>query len=173
MDPFTIITGTVGLLDVCLRLVSYLKDVQESAGKVEEEIAALLSEIDALLSVHRSLKDFWDAKYKAVPGLLASKKDEIRVDGLWKEVATNLRECRTTVDKLEVLLKEIIGKDGNAKVSGKIDGIRKQLRKQSKDPEFLRVRQRLSNSQGSLQMLLTALNLWVDTFHKAYNTNPL
>ena len=167
MDPFSIFIGSVGFLDVFFRVLTAIKDVYQAADKVEEEIAALSADIDALLSVHCSLKDFYDTKWKAVPASLASENDGIRVDGLWKEVAANLRDCRATVAKLEGLLKEIIGKDGKAKGGGKIDRIRKQLRKRSKDPDFLQLRQRLSNAQGSLQMLLTALNLWVGTFYKA------
>jgi hypothetical protein len=159
MDPFTLITGTVGLLDVCMRVVGYLNNVRVSAGKVEAEIKALSLEINTLLAVYHSLQDFWTTKHKANLGPRASGEEEIRIDSLWNGVITNLKECQVTVGQLEELLKEIIGKDGDAKVSGKIDGIRKQLRKQSKDSDFPQIRQRLSNLQGSLQLLLTALNL--------------
>lgn len=126
---------------------------------MEEAIAALVAEIDALLSVHRSLNDFWDANCKAARAPLEAKSHQNRVDGLWKEVATNLRDCEANVFKLEGLLNEIIGKDGKIQGSGKIDRIRKQLRKRSRDSDFLQLHQRLANVQGSLQMLLTALNL--------------
>lgn len=159
MDPFTLITGTVGLLDVCIRVVGYLNNIRASAGKVEQEIEALSLEINTLLAVYHSLRDFWTTKRKAIPSSRASEDDKIRIDSLWDGVIANLNKCEVTVGQLEKLLKEIIGKDGSAKVSGKIDGIRKQLRKQSKDSDFPQIRQRLSNFQGSLQLLLTALNL--------------
>jgi hypothetical protein len=63
------------------------------------------------------------------------------------------------VQKLEALLKEVIGKIG-PKVMGKFDGIKKQLRKQSKDQDYMEVRHRLSNYQAAgLQMLLIAVSV--------------
>ena len=159
MDPFSIIVGSVSFLDVCIRVISAIEDVYKEADKVEEEIEALSADINALLSIRRSLNDFWNTKCKAAGVPLASETDRTRADGLWKEVAINLQSCEATVLKLEGLLNEIIGKDGKRKGGGKIDRIRKQLRMRSKDPDFLQLRQRLSNAQGSLQMLLTALNL--------------
>jgi hypothetical protein len=47
-----------------------------------------------------------------------------------------LQKCKDIVNKLEELLKGIIGKDRNIKVSSKVDRIRKQLRKELKEPEF-------------------------------------
>lgn len=153
MDPFTLITGTVGLLDVCSRVVGYLNHVRTSAAKVEGEIIALSSEIETLLTAYRSLQEFLETKHK-VQGLRVPA-----IQTLWETVAANVQQCKATVDELERLLKEIVGKGGNTKVSGKVDGIRKQLRKESKDPDFPQIRQRLSNFQGSLQLLLTTLNL--------------
>ena len=152
MDPFSIVVGSVGFLDVCVRVISVIRDVYNGADRVEEAIAALKAEIDALLSVHHSLNNFWDANCKAAHAPLEAKSHQARVDGLWKEVATNLRDCEATIVNLEGLLNRII------------DRIRKHLRKRSRDSDFLRLRQRLANVQGSLQMLLTALNLWVGAF---------
>ena len=159
MDPFSIVVGSVGFLDVCVRVISVIRDVYNGADRVEEAIAALKAEIDALLSVHHSLNNFWDANCKAAHAPLEAKSHQARVDGLWKEVATNLRDCEATIVNLEGLLNRIIGKDGKTQGAGKIDRIRKHLRKRSRDSDFLRLRQRLANVQGSLQMLLTALNL--------------
>jgi hypothetical protein len=62
------------------------------------------------------------------------------------------------VQKLEALLKEVIGKNG-PKVTGKFGGIKKHLRKQSKDQYYMEVRHRLSNYQAGLQMLLIAVSV--------------
>jgi hypothetical protein len=61
MDPFPVITGTVGFIDVCWRAFGYLKSVEEAAGKVEDDITALSQEIQALITVHQSIVDVFEA----------------------------------------------------------------------------------------------------------------
>ncbi|KAH6672293.1 tetratricopeptide repeat domain-containing protein [Halenospora varia] len=156
MDPFSAIAGSVGLIDVCFRVGSYLKSVEESAGKVEEEIAALSHDIDTLVGVYESLEEIWLAHQNLLSG--AEKPDAMYANNLWRDVFANLKDCRKTVEKLEILLEGIVGKNG-PKVTSKLDGIRKQLRLQSREAELDQIRHRLTNSQASLQLLLTALNL--------------
>lgn len=154
-DPFSIIAGSAGLLDVCWRVFTYLKNVQAAAARVEEEITALLHEIEALILVNESIKDVFAAELKGSAG--ASVADPARLENLWRNTGRILEDCRATVEKLEELVKTIIGKEGS-KV-GRFDGFRKQARKQSKDEDFLQLRRQLTNYQGALQLLLTALNL--------------
>lgn len=60
--------------------------------------------------------------------------------------------------KLLDVLEAIIGQDG-PKVKSKFDGIKKAMRKQSKDSDLPQIRLRLTNNQASLQVVLTAINL--------------
>jgi len=156
MDPFSILAGTAGLLDVSIRVIQYLKQVEESAGKVEEDITALSQEINTLIIVNDSIETLWLANYEAVPG--SPFEDTTDVEDLWRKLASLLDECRKTAQNLEVLLIEVIGKSG-PKVSGKWDGIKKQLRKESKERDYVDVRHRLSSYQAGLQMLLSALSV--------------
>jgi hypothetical protein len=155
-DPFSIAIGTIGLLDVCWRVGSYLKEIEESAGKVEEEIAVLSREITSLISVNESIQKLREATDGAVPG--SSLNCEPLLQKLWAEVDANTDGCRAAVQKLEELLKEIIGKNG-PKVANKWDGIKKQLRSQSKGGELVQIHHRLSKYQASLHTLLAALNV--------------
>lgn len=155
-DPLSIIVGTVGLLDVCWRVGSYLKDVAGSAGKVDEEIAALSREITSLISVNESIQKLKEAADEAVSGI--SVDYELLIKQLWNEVDTTTEGCRATLVKLEELLKEIIGKNG-PKVVNKLDGIRKQVRRQSKDGDLVQIHHRLSKYEASLQTVLAALNV--------------
>jgi hypothetical protein len=59
MDPLSILTETVGLLDVSIRVIGYLKHLEEFANKVEEEIAALFQEINALIEVNNRIEVLW------------------------------------------------------------------------------------------------------------------
>jgi predicted AAA+ superfamily ATPase len=156
MDPFSILAGTAGLLDVSFRVIGYLKQVEEAAGKVEEEIAALSQEINALITVNDSIEALWRSNHDPAP--VSPLEEGADVKDLWGKLASLLQECRDTVQKLEALLKEVVGKNG-PKVTGKLDGIKKQLRKQSKDQDYMEVRHRLSNYQAGLQMLLIAVSV--------------
>jgi Txe/YoeB family toxin of Txe-Axe toxin-antitoxin module len=155
-DPFSIIVGTAGLLDISVRVVKFLKKVQASDAKVEKSIAMLLHEIEALLLVNKTLEDFWTAKGKA--SLPTGLSDPNYVHDLWRNAGIILADCKNTVEKLEVLVKSIIGTVG-IKVTGKIDSIKKQLRKESKEGDLEQLRRGLSRDQNILQLLLTALNL--------------
>jgi len=156
MDPFTILAGTAGLLDVSIRVIQYLKQVEESAGKVEEDITALSQEINTLVVVNDSIERLWLANHEAAP--VSPFEETTVVKDLWRKLASLLNECRETAQKLEVLLIKVVGKSG-PKVSGKWDGIRKQLRKESKERDYVDIRHRISSYQAGLQMLLSALSV--------------
>lgn len=154
-DPFSVIAGTAGLLDVCFRIFTYLKETQVGAARIEDDIAALMREIEGLIAVNQSIKTVFETELKPGPEPFAA---DARVEGLWRNIGNNLQDCQTLVQRLEALVRGIIGK-GGPKVVGKIDGFKKQMRKQSKNEDFHQVRLQLANHQSALQLLLSALNL--------------
>ena len=151
-DPFSIIVGTVGLADVCWRVVTYLKDVKGAAAKIEGHIADLLHELDALISVNESIKSIFPKNSK-------SAYDPEHVQSLWRNTGKVLQDCRIAMEKMEDLVIEIVGKE-RPKGPGRFDIYKKQMRKQSKDVEFGQLRLQLGTYQNALQMLLTAINLY-------------
>jgi hypothetical protein len=156
MDPFSILIGTAGLLDISFRVIGYLKQVEESACNVDAEIAALSQEINALINVNDAIDALWLANRDATRA--SPIEEAAATEDLWKKVGNLLKECRDAVEKLEALLKDVVGRNG-LKVSGKLDGLKKQLRRQSKDKEYGDVRLRLSSYQAGLQMLLSAISV--------------
>jgi hypothetical protein len=156
MDPFSIIAGTAGLLDIAVRLIAYIKEVEESAGKVDQEIASLSQEIESLASVNDSIERLWLRNRENPPGV--SLKDAAYVEDAWKQMGGLLQDCRVEAMKLEHYLREVVGKNGS-KVNGKWDGIKKHLRRHAKDGEYQQVRDRLSNHRDGIQILLGTLNM--------------
>lgn len=154
-DPFSIIVGTAGLLDVCYKVTTYLVEVQAAAGKVEGDIAALSKEIESLILVNQSL-ELWARGTQVLPGM--SLADSRHMEKLWDNIQTMLQDCRETVERLDFLLKQVIGKKGH-KVTGRVDGVRRVLRRQSKEKEFLQLRHQLSSYHNGLQLLLTTLSV--------------
>lgn len=153
-DPFSILASTVGLADVCVRAGFYLAQIKEAAGKVEEDVAALTHDIDSLKAVNESIAFFWRRHRTAVPPRMQTHNAD-PVQDTWKNVGINLRDCQNTVEKMESLLQEIICKDK----ARKFEGLRKALRKVSKEGDFEKLRRQLADYRGSLHLLFTTLDL--------------
>jgi hypothetical protein len=156
-DPFSILVGTAGLFDVCVRATAYLVQIKEAAGKVEEDIVALEDEIQALASVNESIKKYW-RKHRSVIPVRANAEDAVQIQDTWRDVGRYLLNCQETVKKMSLLLEAIIGK-APPKGAGKLDGLLKALRKQSKVGDFEKLRRQLADYRGSLHLLLSTINL--------------
>ncbi|KAL8860675.1 MAG: hypothetical protein Q9178_003028 [Gyalolechia marmorata] len=156
-DPFSIAAGTAGILDISWRIGSYLGKVKSAASKIERDLAALSFEVNALVGVTESIQSLWnDNREKPLDKLSPDVK---RIGKLWQDINLVLHGCRDVMGRLALLVEEVIGKDG-IEVQGKRDGIRKVLRKQSKDVEIHNFRQQITSHQNSLQLALSALNLY-------------
>ncbi|PVH78576.1 hypothetical protein DL98DRAFT_634269 [Cadophora sp. DSE1049] len=156
-DPFSVLAGSAGLLDVLFRVFNYIRATVDSAGRIEEELEGLSHDIQALTSINEAIRETYQQEGTRLPG--TSLADAGRVDNLWKNVGTLLKDCQAVVEKLDGLMSEVIGKGVSSKVTGKIDGLRKTLRRDKKDHEIKDTRIKLVSYQNSLQILLTALNL--------------
>lgn len=156
-DPFSIVAGTAGILDICWRVGSYLRSVKSAASKIELDLAALSFEVNALVSVTESIQSLWNDS----SGIALDSKvpDAKRIEELWQDINLALCGCRQVMGRLARLVDEVIGKNG-IEIQGKRDGIRKVLRKQAKDDEVRDIRQQITSHQNSLQLTLSALNLY-------------
>ena len=179
MDPFSVLTATVGLIDVCVRFGCYLRDVSAGAAKIEEEINTLSHDIDNLKIVNEAVQ----ASYSELPGYRNSEIESSKHVGmLWRNVSSNLESCRLIVEELEALVKGIIGKgplkdetktseskssesksseskSSESKLSRKLGGFMKQLRKQSKEGDFHKLRSRLTTYYNTIQLMLELI-IW-------------
>lgn len=156
-DPFSIIAGTTGILDVCWRVGSYLGRVKSAASKIERDLAALSYEVNGLIAVNESIQVLWNTNRDKPIDVLSP--DAKRIEGLWQDISLALLGSRDVMGRLALLVEEVIGKDG-IEVQGKRDGIKKALRKQSRDEEIREIRQQITSHQNGLQLTLSALNLY-------------
>lgn len=156
-DPFSIIASTVGLLDVCWRVGSYLSDVKAAAHNIESDLEGLQNEIDALRESNSVIEEL---QKKTTEAGLVSQLDQVpELRRIWKNIEENTRGCVAVVLKIEGEVKSIIGKSQQAKPKDRIDGIRKTIKRQSTDPQLARLHQSLSKYRQSSQMCLTALEM--------------
>jgi hypothetical protein len=155
-DPFSIVVGTIGVIEVCVHLGKYLQDVKAGAEEIVEEVEALFHEVGALRSVNESIKTTFEAEITQPPDV--TERDLKNVENLWRNTGSILKDCQSTLTKLHDLIVQVEGKDG-PKLLAKLDGLRKHLRKRSKEEDFLQIRRKLSNYHSALQVVLTALNM--------------
>ena len=162
-EPFSIITAAAGLIDVCWRFGCYLQNVRAGAAKIEDEIERLWRDIGALRAVNETVQ----ASYQALPSYLDSEfQRSEHVDRLWRNVSSNLESCRLVVEELEALVTDIVGKEPQKdehKILRKLGGFRKQLRKQSREGDFDRLRGRLNTYQSTIQLMLDLI-IWLAHF---------
>lgn len=156
MDPFSISVGTLALLQFSLQLGKYLKDVYDAAASFQEEIGSLLSEIQDLESVNKSIGHLQKSGFNGYTAGQSGLSHQDRE--IWQNTAKTLENCSKTVKRLQTVLQAITGKSG-LKVTGWRDGVKKALRKQAKDGELNEIRLKLSAYRASLNISLTLLNL--------------
>lgn len=157
MNPFSVITGTVGLLDVCWRVGSYLNDVKEAAKNIEADLQGLQDEIAALRRINQVIEDLEEKTKEA--GLISDLDQAPELKRIWKSIDENTQGCTAELVKLEEEVKRIMGKSQQAKPISKFDGFRKAVRRQSNDPQLSKFHHRLSQYHKSSQVCLTALDV--------------
>lgn len=161
-DPFSIIAGTAGLLDVCWKVGSYLVALKASAAKIERDLFSLSLEVSALVTVSESLQSLW--KVSSEKPIDEHSPHAVRIYQLWEDVSLALRGCGDVMARLVLLVEDVIGKDGIA-VHGKRDGLKKAFRKQCKDDDIREIRMQIASHQNSLQIALSALNMYSHLHH--------
>ena len=155
MDPFSIAVGTVGLLDVCFRLIKYLKDFEDAAAGIDREVQDLRRSLDAVTAVVVSINEAFKDKF--APSQTTADRDPC--DRLWRNVGTILGDCQVNLQRLEQIIVKIKGGEG-PKWASKLDGFKKQLRKQSVDDEYGRIREDLKCFLQALQTMLQIIESW-------------
>ncbi|KAL8759088.1 MAG: hypothetical protein Q9184_003729 [Pyrenodesmia sp. 2 TL-2023] len=155
-DPFSIVAGSVGLLDVCFRIGKYLYDAKIGADRVDEGIEALSHQVQAIQSVTESIQNVFEDGLAHATATVA--KNPSGIQSLWEEIGKNVTSCQATLAKLFALIKLIVGKESPTILS-KLDGLRRYLRKQAKEEEFAALRQQLGDHHHALQTLLTSVNI--------------
>ena len=152
-DPFSIIVGTAGLADVCIRLAKFLKQAKDGFQNIDKDLEDLSKEITALSTVSDLIKRTFEADLARTT---TSNDDQIIVDH-WQATGAILAGCQDIVEKLAVLITTILGTGGSKFV--KFNSLRKYLKQQAKDDEFIALHHKLNAHHNALQTSLAAVNM--------------
>jgi uncharacterized phage infection (PIP) family protein YhgE len=156
MDPVSILMAAVGLTQASSQLITYLTEVKRAYKNIEEEINVLEQEITSLITTISSVDAF--SRSKQGDGDSETLANDKSIKELWTGMEQVLMQSRTGINQLVKLLEEVIGKHKSSGV-GRLNGLRKTIRKQDRDDEFMRIRQRLILNQSFITAQLGALNM--------------
>ncbi|KAJ5752058.1 Tetratricopeptide-like helical [Penicillium odoratum] len=164
MDPFSIVVGAAGLAEISVSVISYLNDIRKGSARINDEIAILTHEVKSLSDANDAVLNFWYSRPDSTSfdaSLNSTSQDDIsksRINENWKKLRGLLEQSEHTIKSLRALLEEIIGKTGRSGGT-KLDDLRKTIRKQDRDGEYMQIRARLTNNQQSISMFLSMLTL--------------
>lgn len=156
MDPLSIIAGTTGIADVCLRVVLFLKDIPSAVASVQQEIRILITEVENLRAVLDSVQKTLEGYMRSSAKVSLLKATNFK--DLSSKFHTSIEACSDLATRLEELTKDIYGKSGST-VTGKLDGLRKEFRRRDKNTDLARIRMELLAEKHNLTLLLDGINL--------------
>jgi MoxR-like ATPase len=153
-DPFSIVAGAISLAHICNRLGSFLRNVSEGSQRIDGDLEALSHEIASLATVNDLIKTSFESDLSGA----ADPAHRSTIVNLWQATEATLENCKITVEKLENLVTSIVELH-TPKALSKLDGVRKYLKKQSKEEEFGQLRHKLASYRAALQIILTAVDM--------------
>ncbi|KAL9133357.1 MAG: hypothetical protein Q9175_005467 [Cornicularia normoerica] len=159
-DPFSIIVGSVALADVCIRLTKFLKQAKDGFQKIDKGLEDLSKEITAL----RTVSDLIKHSFETDLARTTNPSDNQIIINHWQATRTTLAGCQDIVERLNALITAVLGTGGPKHV--KFNNLRKYLKHQSKDDEFIALRQKLNAHYIALQTSLAA-GLPIDSMHRS------
>jgi hypothetical protein len=150
------VSSTVSLIDVSVRLVKFLKEVNDDRKTIDKEIQSLLRDVTAIKAVTVAIKETFenDLPKETSDGQEGNSEST----DLWQNVSRTISDCEKVMLGLEGVIKEIHGKVG-PQASSPVDTLGKLRRKRSKEPELHRYRERLAMFQSFLNSFVTAITL--------------
>ncbi|KAF2197372.1 hypothetical protein GQ43DRAFT_484192 [Delitschia confertaspora ATCC 74209] len=153
-DPFSIVAGAASLVDICIRLTNYLRDVHKAAGTIGDDTDSLIHEVHALNTISSSIHQAFSAHLAANPWNGPSEKEA----DLWKHVSQTLQDCQGVARRLEAIVKDIYGKTGPTVQSFR-DAVVKAHRRRNKEGDLRQCRDQLTMYHSGLQILLGSISI--------------
>ena len=152
-DPFSIIAGTAGLADVCIRFTKFLKEAKDGFQKLEKDLEDLSNEIKALFAVNDLIKRSFETDLAEN----TNSSDNQFLKNHWQATRITLAGCQDIVERLNALMTTVLV-TGSQKHE-KIYKLLKYLKLRSKDDEFVALRQKLNTHHMALQTGLIAVDM--------------
>ena len=162
-DPFSIIAGTIGVVDVAVRLIRFIDKTKKGADSVDGDLQDLVTEIENLKYTSEVIHDAFERDMKQ-----GNTTKDNSTAGTWLAASNALADCNVALSGMDNALVKMMGENG----STRFDRLRRHFRRLAQDEEFGHLRQRLDKGHHRLQTLLLTLNMSVCPFPRTrYSTN--
>jgi hypothetical protein len=145
-DPFSFVAGAIGIADVTIRVITYLRDVKAATETIDADIDGLINEILSLKQVHGHL----DEEYQKQTGKRGLSAEETV---LWEQTKRTLENGQTLVIKLEISVRKVHGDVRT--VTRQRDAFTKQNRKRALDSI-------ISGFRAQIHTYSSALHVWLN-----------
>lgn len=151
-DPFSIIAGTVGVVDVAVRVVRFIDKTKKGADSVDGDLQNLVAEIQSLKHTSEVIHNAFEKDMEE-----GKTTQDSPAAGTWLAASNALTDCNSALTGMDRALIRMMGESG----SSKFDRVKRHFRRLAQDPEFGHLRQRLDKGHHRLQTLLLTLNMLV------------
>lgn len=151
-DPFSIIAGTVGVVDVAVKVVKFINKTKKGADTVDGDLQELVAEIESLRNTSAVVRDAFEKDLKD-----GNTKRDGPTARTWSAVSTALIDCNAALTDMDVTLARMKGDDG----SSTFDRLKRHRRKLAQDEEFMQLYRKLDKGHHRLQTALLALGMFV------------
>ena len=158
MDPLSVVAGSVGLADICVRFVQYVRKYRNDTLIINDQITSLVCEVESLQEICFLVKETFTGYGNSdvespSSNLLSSSSSPV---SLWKRLERSLENCQISLEKLEQLVSEICG-DSQRDPSSRRALLGKVHRKRSSEDELLHYQKELSTYKSAIALLLTSI----------------
>ncbi|CAJ2507306.1 Uu.00g084920.m01.CDS01 [Anthostomella pinea] len=154
-EAFGIITGAAGLIDVCIRLGIYVREVRKGATTIQQELDSLLKEVSLLETISKAVKDTYIIESRNLP---ASPRTGPPYDTagfvntpphVWKDFGRTIDHCSVIIAKLYEIVKEICGSE---------NVLKRVHKRRSKEDDLRRCKSELVLYYGHIQILFSIIS---------------
>ena len=160
MDPFSIIVGTVGLIDVSVKVARFLRAFEKGVADARGDLDELQREIGFIEVLSRNIETRFKKEFQENSD--GRSIDQRETKELWAAVGRLIIDCKRRTCDLENLLKSIYGDTDFDALAAQDDQIHPyalenwkiQFRKFPKSSKIDQIRNDLRKYKGDLSVCL-------------------
>lgn len=158
MDPFSLVTGAVGIADVCFGIVEKIRKFHSELAGIDHELRGLADEVESLRDMCRSISEaFADLSPQQL-----SEKTGATTSGLWGLLRKNMENCNRVVTRLSIIVDHVCSSGVPDKRGGGLrDAYGKVTRKKKHDDELRHCRNQLDTYRKGLDLLFSIVIMYV------------
>jgi hypothetical protein len=160
MDPFSVVVGTLALIEVSGKLVKFVREISNAVEDANDDLHTLIAELTSLNGVTQSVEDVYKKAMVRAKSAGQSKKEDIPLAGQWEFCKQSLEACKEKAVELDKLF-DHIHKNNRHEITARWTALKILIRKSNKDSELQRLRAGLAKDHDLLSTLLLTITVWV------------